>query len=282
MERVNFLKSAIAEGSVYQVNLCRLLRRSVRLGNLGPEEFNRVASDLLYRHPCPEPAALFLPEADLRLISISPELFLSVDGEHVITRPIKGTAAEGHEMLEKDFHENIMIVDLMRNDLSKVCKFGSVAVTELCAYENHPGLSHLVSTVTGRLGEDFTWPSLLNSLWPPGSVSGAPKAASLKFISSLEPVPRNFYCGSVGWIDATAGTARLNVAIRTFCINNGVAVYGTGAGITYDSDPMLEWEETETKARRAIEAFESSLARLDLPPYSQGKTSSLTTSGPTG
>jgi para-aminobenzoate synthetase component 1 len=160
-------------------------------------------------------------------------------------------------MLPKDHAENVMIVDLMRNDISGVCEPGTVSVDELCAVEAHPGLVHLVSTVSGRLRSGIGWTDVFAAAYPPGSVSGAPKSSALRAIRDLEPMPRGPYCGAIGWVDADHGEADLAVGIRTFWAEHDDdggrwLRFGTGAGITWQSDPAGEWAETELKAARLI------------------------------
>jgi len=145
-----------------------------------------------------------------------------------------------------------MIVDLARNDLGRVCTFGSVSVPVLCALEPHPGLHHLVSTVTGTLAPGVDLAQLLRATLPPASVTGAPKPRVLSAIEEFEPTPRGYYCGAVGWIDTTNNRADLAVAIRTFTIASGETTLGVGAGITVGSNPRDEWEETELKAARLL------------------------------
>lgn len=149
-----------------------------------------------------------------------------------------------------------MIVDLVRNDLGRVCATGSVTVPDLCVVEKHPGLVHLVSTVRGRLADGVGWPELLAAAFPPGSVTGAPKSSALRIIDSLETAPRGPYCGGIGWVDADRSTAGLAVGIRTFWVDRTevapVLRFGTGAGITWGSDPEREWDETELKAARLL------------------------------
>jgi para-aminobenzoate synthetase component 1 len=150
-----------------------------------------------------------------------------------------------------------MIVDLVRNDLGRVCATGSVTAPDLCSVEEHPGLVHRVSTVRGELAERAGWPELLAGTFPPGSVTGAPKTSALRIIEALETAPRGSYCGGVGWVDADRGTGELAVGIRTFWIDRtapgGLLLrFGTGAGITWDSDAEREWAETELKARRLL------------------------------
>jgi para-aminobenzoate synthetase component I len=193
-----------------------------------------------------------LPAAGVHVASASPERFLSREGDLVRSSPIKGTASRRDAFLPKDRAENVMIVDLVRNDLGRVCEWGSVTVPGLLEVEAHPGLFHLVSTVAARLRPGVGWAEVLDATFPPGSVTGAPKLAALATIAELEPVDRGVYCGAVGWVDADRRRGDLNVAIRTFWIEDGMLHLGTGGGITHDSDPDGEWEETELKARNLL------------------------------
>ena len=152
----------------------------------------------------------------------------------------------------KDRAENVMIVDLVRNDLGRVCTWGSVTVPSLLSVEPHPGLFHLVSTVSGELRAGLGWAEAIEATFPPGSVTGAPKLAALDTIARLEPEPRGLYCGAIGWVDADRREGDLNVAIRTFWIEDDELHFGTGGGITYDSDPAGEWAETELKAQHLL------------------------------
>ena len=242
------IREAIAGGDVYQVNLCRRLTAPVPAGF----DVLGLAGALHRGNPAPHAATVVIPSAGLAVASASPELFLRRRGDVVETQPIKGTAAEGASFLDKDRAENVMIVDLMRNDLGRVCRYGSVEVPELCRVERHPGLTHLVSTVQGRLRPAVGWAELLEATFPPGSVTGAPKLAALDVIRRLEPVARGVYCGAVGWVDTDTLAGDLNVAIRTFWVEDGHLHLGTGGGITWDSTPEGEWEETELKARRLL------------------------------
>ena len=247
---VRRVREAIAAGDVYQVNLCR------RLSAPAPEGFDVWAfgAALLAAHPAPHAAVVDLPSAGVHVASASPERFLLRDGPVVESRPIKGTAESARGLSAKDRAENVMIVDLVRNDLGRVCEYGSVEVPGLWELEPHPGLVHLVSTVRGRLRDGVGWPDLLAATFPPGSVTGAPKLAALEVIATLEPVPRSVYTGAVGWVDADRAEADLNVAIRTFWLEDGMLHLGVGGGITWDSTPGGEWEETELKARRLLAA----------------------------
>lgn len=251
---VEAVREAIAEGAVYQTNLCRVL--SARLPDPERSDIAGLHARLVRGNPSPFGGYLRLPDHDVAVVSASPELFLSVtrDGASrtITSGPIKGTGATHSDLSEKDRAENIMIVDLVRNDLSRVCEVGSVSVPSLLGVEVHPGLVHLVSQVRGRLRHDVGWADVLEATFPPGSVTGAPKSSALRIIAELEPVPREFYCGAFGWIDADTGEAELAVAIRTFWVRDGVLRFGTGAGITWGSDAVAEWKETELKARRLL------------------------------
>ncbi len=203
-------------------------------------------------NPAPYAAVVRIPSHDLHVASASPELFLRRRGPMVESSPIKGTAATPDGFLAKDRAENLMIVDLVRNDLGRVCEYGSVQVPALCAVEAHPGLHHLVSTVAGRLRPGASWADVLAATFPPGSVTGTPKGAALAHIARLEPEPRGPYCGAIGWVDADKQEGELNVAIRTFWLAGGHLCFGTGGAVTWDSTPAGEWEETELKARRLL------------------------------
>ncbi len=250
--RVGSIRDAIAAGDVYQVNLTRRLSAPV------PPWTDVIALGALLseRHPAPYGATVHLPAEGIEIASASPELFLRRRrGSAVASSPIKGTSATVDGFLAKDRAENVMIVDLVRNDLGRVCRWGTVEVPSLLSVEPHPGLHHLVSTVTGELCPGTGWAELLAATFPAGSISGAPKLAALDHIAALEPVRRGVYCGTVGWVDAATGDGDLNVAIRTFWLADGQVHFGTGGGITWDSDPFGEWQETELKARRLLEVL---------------------------
>ena len=246
---VEDIRDSIARGDVYQVNLTR------RLSAPTHPDVSMVAlgAALARSHPAPYAAIVELPRHGVRLASASPELFLEREGGRVRSSPIKGTAPTPADLLAKDAAENVMIVDLVRNDLGRVCRPGSIHVPRLLATEAHPGLVHLVSTVEGRLRPDVGWPELLGATFPPGSVTGAPKLAALEHIARLEVGARDVYCGAVGWVDADRRRGRLNVAIRTFFVDEGQLCFGTGGGITWDSTPAGEWAETELKAQRLLD-----------------------------
>ncbi|MCP2265783.1 chorismate-binding protein [Promicromonospora thailandica] len=256
---VRRVRAHVRDGDVYQANICRVLSAPLP----AEPDARALAARLAAGNPAPHAAAVHVPAASgldpVWVVSASPELYLSVrsgpDGTVVESGPIKGTARTPDGLTEKDRAENVMITDLVRNDLQTVCRPGTVAVSSLLAVEEHPGLVHLVSRVRGVLRDDVAgseelWCLLLAGTFPPGSVSGAPKTSALRIIGELEPVPRGPYCGAVGWVDD--GVASLAVGIRTFWWADGVLRFGTGAGITWGSDPTAEWHETELKAERLV------------------------------
>ena len=253
---VGTIRDHLTAGDCYQVNLTRRLT--------APAEPDPVAlyRRLVQHHPAPH-AALVRAQG-VAVVSASPERFLRRDGDRIETRPIKGTAADASVLTAsaKDRAENVMIVDLARNDLGRVCRYGSVHVPSLCEIEEHPGLYHLVSTVRGRLQRDVGWGDIIRATFPPASVTGCPKPRVLEIIEHLEPVRRGVYCGAVGFIDADNDIADLNVAIRTFTITGGRTTFGVGGGIVADSDPAAEWTETELKASKLLEIAAGEPVRL--------------------
>lgn len=251
---VRRIREYIAAGEVYQANLCRVL--SAPLPDPTRSDVDALGSALARGNPAPYAGTIRLPAHGVEIATASPELFLRRNRSVVESGPIKGTGRTERDLLPKDHAENVMIVDLVRNDLGRVCATGSVTVPELCAVEKHPGLVHLVSTVRGELREDTGWAGLFAATFPPGSVTGAPKSSALRIIAELETAPRGPYCGGIGWVDADRGTGELAVGIRTFWLDRtGPAPllrFGTGAGITWGSDPVREWDETELKAARLL------------------------------
>jgi para-aminobenzoate synthetase component I len=246
--RVGAIRESIAAGDVYQVNLTRRLSAPLPPG----ADALALGSALAVGNPAPHAAVVRLPGLGVELASASPERFLRRDGDVVSSSPIKGTASTAAGLTAKDRAENVMIVDLVRNDLGRVCDWGSVTVPSLMAMEPHPGLVHLVSTVEGRLRPGCGWAEIIDATFPPGSVTGAPKLAALDHIDRLEPVPRGVYCGAVGWVDAEGERGGLNVAIRTFWFEEDEIHFGTGGAVTWGSAPADEWEETELKARHLL------------------------------
>jgi para-aminobenzoate synthetase component 1 len=260
---VSRVREHVRDGDVYQANICRVLSAPLAPSDTEPDA-RALAARLAAGNPAPHAAAVHVPAATgldpVWVVSASPELYLSVRDEPgvgtiVESGPIKGTARTPDGLTDKDRAENVMITDLVRNDLQTACRPGTVEVTSLLAVEEHPGLVHLVSHVRGTLSDDVArsgelWRRLLAGTFPPGSVSGAPKSSALRIIGELEPVPRGPYCGAIGWV--ADGEASLAVGIRTFWWADGVLRFGTGAGITWGSDPTAEWHETELKAERLV------------------------------
>lgn len=239
---VERIRSAIAQGWVYQVNACRRLSHPD-----DGQSLRGLFSEILKNNPAPWASYFEIP--GVMIASASPELFLSRSGSTVKTSPIKGTQASNSQQFGvKDQAENVMIVDLMRNDLGRICKSGSIQVPRLLSSEEHPGLQHLVSDVQGELLDDVSWSQIFSALSPPGSVSGAPKSSATQVIAENE-IARGPYCGALGWVQGEQ--ARLAVAIRTFWKDSQIN-FGTGAGITWSSDAHSEWEETQLKATRLI------------------------------
>jgi anthranilate/para-aminobenzoate synthase component I len=252
-DAVKSIHGLLDAGECYQVNLTRRLST--------PQVADpRALFGALHRHnPAPHSALLtFGPEAPYcpAVVSASPELFLKRRGDRVTTRPIKGTNAERGALLgsAKDRAEHVMIVDLARNDLGRVCVPGSVRAIALAALESHPGLYHLVSTIEGRLRPGVDLADLVHATFPPASITGAPKPRVMQAIENLEPVRRGVYCGAIGWVDVEERTAELAVAIRTFTITHAHTDLGVGGAIVADSDASSEWAETELKAARLLAA----------------------------
>ena len=241
---VSNIQEDISNGEVYQANACRILSATI------PSNFSLVPlfASILQNNPAPYSSYLRIP--GLEMASASPELFLKRKGAKVTSSPIKGTRPSGgSDFGSKDQAENVMIVDLIRNDLGQICKDGSIDVPRLLAIEEHPGLDHLVSDVTGELKDGLRWHEVITPLLPPGSVSGAPKSSAVRIIAEHES-NRGPYCGAIGWIQGDS--CELAVAIRTFWKEEEILKFGTGAGITWASDPQAEWEETELKAQRLV------------------------------
>lgn len=254
---VSQLREHIAAGDVYQANICRVLAT-----NLINEEqdIEGLAALLIKENPAPYASVFNIKKEaherltkDIAIASASPELFVERQNSTITSSPIKGTGKTKEDLSEKDNAENVMIVDLVRNDLSRICQIGSVHVPVLLQVQEHPGLVHLVSTVSGELTQDITWESIMKATFPPGSVSGAPKISALNLIKKLEKSARGPYCGAIGWIDTFNNTAQIAVGIRTFWKDKEKLLFGTGAGITWGSDPIKEWEETELKCAKLFE-----------------------------
>jgi para-aminobenzoate synthetase/4-amino-4-deoxychorismate lyase len=252
------VREHIARGDTYQVNYTLRLHASFS-GNALEFFLDTSARQ-------EEGYFAFLDLGRFAVCSFSPELFFRLDGQEVISRPMKGTTRRGTEVLgdreaaesllssEKDRAENVMIVDLLRNDLSRVCRPGTVRVPELFALEQHPTVHHLVSTVVGELDPGRDAVELLRATFPGGSITGAPKLRAMEIIAELEPTRRGVYCGSLGYLAAT-GEMDTSIAIRTAVVRDGEVYFQAGGGIVADSDPEAEYRETLDKARGIIRAL---------------------------
>jgi para-aminobenzoate synthetase / 4-amino-4-deoxychorismate lyase len=270
----------IREGDIFQANICLRLEASFDGDPL--DAFCAAVTRL-----DPPYAAYLRPDAESAVVSLSPELFLRREGSTVVSRPIKGTgprpdgdqdAAAERVKLErsaKNRAENVMIVDLMRNDLSRVCTPGSVVVPRLAASEPHPGVWHLVSEVRGELCAEAGDGQLVRAAFPPGSVTGAPKVRALEVIHELEVTPREVYTGAIGYRSPLAGL-ELNVAIRTFEFHAGRVWLGAGGGIVAASRPGEEYRECLLKARPLITALGGRLASRPAERARRGAGSELT------
>ena len=255
---VRQIREHIRDGDVYQINYTTPLRL-------------RFSGDplALYRHlrrRQPVPYAAYIQTDAQSILSLSPELFFMRDGDRIVTRPMKGTApvaSEGPESAgsaellradPKNRAENLMIVDLLRNDLSVCCVPGSVVVSELFGVQRYPTVLQMTSTVEGTLQAGMGYPDIFRSLFPSGSVTGAPKIRAMELIHDLESDPRGVYCGALGFI-GPGGRSTFNVAIRTVSIGGTMATMGTGSGIVWDSVPEVEYEECLLKTRFLVEGL---------------------------
>jgi para-aminobenzoate synthetase/4-amino-4-deoxychorismate lyase len=256
-EKVERVREGIAAGTYYQVNLTTRLRANFK-GN--PRAF--------YSSLCeaqPGAFALFLDFGDWQIASVSPELFFAWNPAtaEIIARPMKGTASLSRSAADlrdsaKDRAENLMIVDLLRNDIARVAHQGSVRVPELFTVEDFATVRQMTSTIVGETVPDADLAKIFAALFPCGSITGAPKIASMQAVAALEPSPRGAYCGALGVVQP-GGAALFSVGIRTVTIANGEAECGVGSGITWDSDPAEEYRECQIKRRfllRASAAFD--------------------------
>lgn len=258
LKAIRRAKEYIAAGDIYQVNLSQRLTANLFISPF--ELYKRL------KKISPAPFACFLDLKDVIIASVSPERFLQVEGKNVVTRPIKGTRPRGKtktedlrlknelKTSEKDKAELIMIVDLLRNDLGRVCKFGKVLVKDLIKLETHPTVFHTVSIIGGKLKEDKDRFDLLKACFPGGSVTGAPKIRAMEIIDELEPTKRHIYTGAIGYLSFTQ-SMDTNIAIRTFVIKGNKAHFHVGGGIVADSLPQDEYNETLHKGKALIEAL---------------------------
>ena len=258
-QRVRRIQEYIAQGDVYQVNLTR--RLAVSVPGADPWQLYRRL-----RLSNPAPYAAFMQWGDHQVASSSPERFLRLRGRRVETRPMKGTRPRGRTATEdrrlsrelaaseKDRAELAMIVDLERNDLGRVCEYGSVRTRSLWALERYARVHQMVGRVQGRLAAGAGPVELLAACFPGGSITGAPKIRAMQIIDELERHVRGVYTGAIGYLD-WRGNADLSVAIRTAVVTGEQVYVGVGGGMVADSDPAAEWEETCHKARALLEAL---------------------------
>ncbi|SFQ37720.1 para-aminobenzoate synthetase component 1 [Geopseudomonas sagittaria] len=256
------IQAYIRAGDCYQVNFAQRFQ--------APWQGDPWAAYGALRDACPTPFAGYLALDDGAILSLSPERFLSVRQGQVETRPIKGTRPRGRDAGEdralaaellasrKDRAENLMIVDLLRNDLGRSCRTGSVRVPELFALESYPNVHHLVSSVTGELAAGLDAFDLLAGSFPGGSITGAPKIRAMQIIDELEPSRRSIYCGSLLFIDSR-GEMDSSICIRTVLLQAGQASCWGGGGIVMDSEWQSEYEESKTKVRVLLQTLEATL-----------------------
>jgi len=258
VDAVEKCRQYIINGDIFEVNLSQ--RFEAELAITPYELYRRL------RQINPAPFACYLGFDEVTVVSASPERFLRLHGDWVETRPIKGTRPRGKTPKEdearakelvsspKDRAENIMIVDLERNDLGRVCRFGTVRVTELAILEVFPTVFHLTSTVEGRLREGKSNIDLLKATFPGGSITGAPKVRAMEIIDELEPTRRSVYTGNIGYLGFN-GDLDLSIVIRTFLVKGKKAYFQAGGAVVYDSNPEAEYQETLDKARALIDAL---------------------------
>lgn len=285
MDTVRRMIDFIVEGDIYVANMTQQLR--IESGVPPYEMFRRL------RKNNPSPFGAYLNYGDFQVVCASPERFLQMRNGKVQTRPIKGTRKRGItpredaalrlelEQSEKDKSELLMIVDLERNDLNRVCVPGSVQVTELFAVEAYATVFHLISNVVGTLRPELTAMDLLEAAFPGGSITGAPKLRAMEVIDELERSRRNLYTGSIGYLSLD-GDCDFNIVIRTALYQKGVYHLGAGGGITYESEPEFEFEETLQKARallKALDAPENPALRERRPDSGESKTGCRETEG---
>ncbi len=250
----------IAAGDIYQVNLAQRFR--LESAPSAAEIYHSLRSE----SPAPFSSLLTTPGGGL--VSSSPERFFTIDGDRIETRPIKGTKPRGATPAEdvalaaalhasaKDRAENVMIVDLERNDLGRICEIGSVRVPSLCEVASYANVHHLVSRVEGTLRRDAGPADIVRAMFPGGSITGAPKIRAVEIIDSLEPTRRGVYTGAIGYWDVN-GDCDFNIAIRTIVVESGTASFHVGGGIVADSTPEGEYEETLVKARGMMRALDA-------------------------
>ncbi|MGB7207089.1 MAG: anthranilate synthase component I family protein [Pyrinomonadaceae bacterium] len=272
-DAINTIKKLIRSGDTYQTNLTQQLTVEVSNDLTAAEVFRRLRRD----HPAP--FAAYIDRGASKVVSASPERFVRVSGEQtgyetISASPIKGTRRRGNSVEEdellrvdllnsqKDRAENTMIVDLMRNDLGRICEYGSVRVDSLCKLEEHPSLFHLVSTVNGTLRDGTAHSDIIKAIFPCGSITGAPKVRTMQIIEEIENADRGLSMGAIGCripedVFGLPPVFEMSVAIRTMVVRDGKAVFNVGGGIVIDSDPQSEYDESLLKAKALLTALNS-------------------------
>lgn len=260
IEIVKRCKEYIAAGDIFQANLSQ--RFSAEIGEIDPLNLYKIL-----RNVNPSPFSAYLDFGDIQVVSSSPERLIRLEGNQAETRPIAGTRPRGKNLAEdsvmsielitneKERAEHIMLIDLERNDLGRVCEYGSIVVDELMILEEYSHVIHIVSNIKGRLRESKDSLDLLRAIFPGGTITGVPKVRCMEIIDELEPLARGPYTGSVGYI-SFAGDMDLNIIIRTFIIKDRTAYVQVGAGIVADSDPEREYYETLHKAQALFRTLE--------------------------
>jgi para-aminobenzoate synthetase component 1 len=271
LDAIGRIKEYIRRGDTYQTNLTQQMRVNLAADITPGHIFGRLRKE----HPAP--FAAFIERDDSTVISASPERFFKVSGSAtnsrtISTSPIKGTRPRGETLAEdqllrdellqsaKDRAENVMIVDLLRNDIGRICDFGSVRIEKLCGLEEHPTLFHLVSTVSGTLREDVPVSEMIKAIFPCGSITGAPKIRTMEIIDEIETANRGLSMGAIGvYIPASWGPEfemfDTSVAIRTMVVSGGEAIFNVGGGIVIDSEPEKEYAESLLKAKALLKAL---------------------------
>ena len=248
LEKVKQIKEEIRAGNVYQVNLTREY-------SLETKSVDELDIYLRLRSASPNPYGCFFKTPFVSILSSSPEEFLFIKDGYIKTRPIKGTLAKNvFDIDPKNQAENIMIVDLERNDLGKICEYGSIHAEKLLEIESYKHLNHVVSTVVGKLKASIKLKEIFEAMFPSGSITGAPKIAAMKIINEIEPTKRSAYTGSFGYIK-TDGTMNFNILIRTIFVQKNKITFNVGGAIVADSEPEAELEEIRLKARGIMQAL---------------------------
>jgi len=260
MQQVQQTIDYIEQGDIFQANITRPIQKK------RPENFNSLQHYLKLRTINNAPFGVYMHDTAFQILSASPERFLKINNRHIIVEPIKGTIQshadkvidqERQDTLQncpKNRAENIMIVDLLRNDITPHCQTGSIKVMQLCNLQSFKGLHHLISTITATMMPNAHIIDILKTALPAGSITGAPKKRVCEIIYELEKAQRGAYCGNIGYVGFD-GQCDMNILIRTLQIDQKNITFNSGCGITAQSDPTLEWQETQTKIAKIIQSF---------------------------